>query len=130
MDLGENKMKLTITHGGEWGGLIPDVFRSGKLILHIGDEINIVLKDETLQELIGLMDGETQLLWKKCQKIAKVSDEQDNLMRTFGKIVEGEYQNDDMKTSQKEHLDKIYDAFFEFRNKYWDVSIDAGMHEE
>jgi hypothetical protein len=122
-------MKLTITHGGEWGGLIPDVFRSGKLILHIGDEIEIVLKEETLKELLGLLDAETQALWNKCQKIAKVSDEQEELTRTFGKIVEGEYHSDDMTTNQKEHLDKIYDAFFEFYSKYWNISIDAGFEK-
>jgi hypothetical protein len=122
-------MKLTITHGGEWGGLIPDVFRSGKLILHIGDEIELVLKDETLKELLGLLDAETQALWSKCQKIAKVSDEQEELTRTFGKIVEGEYHSDDMTTNQKEHLDKIYDAFFEFYSKYWNISIDAGFEK-
>jgi hypothetical protein len=116
-------MKLTITHGGEWGGLIPDVFRSGKLILHIGDEIEIVLKDETLKELLGLLDAETQVLWSKCQKIAEVHDEQSDLMRTFGDIVRKEFENDDMRTNQREHLEKIYDAFFEFYNKYWDVSI-------
>jgi len=122
-------MKLTITHGGDWGGLIPDVFRSGKLILHIDDEVQIVLKDETLKELIGLMDDETQNLWHKCQKIANVSDEQDVLMRAFGEIVEGEYAKDDLKTNQREHLEKIYDAFFEFYSKYWNISVDAGFEK-
>lgn len=122
-------MKLTITHGGDWGGLIPDVFRSGKLILHIDDEVQIVLKDETLQELLGLLDKETQELWGKCQKIAKVSDQQDELMRTFGDIVRGEYQTDDMKTNQKEHLEKIYDAFFQFYNKYWNISVDMSFEK-
>jgi len=122
-------MKLTITHGGEWGGLIPDVFRSGKLVLHIGDEIEIVLKDETLKELIGLLDAETQVLWGKCQKIAKVHDEQSDIMRAFGKIVKGEYVKDDFESNQKEHLGKIYDAFYEFNSKYWDISIDAGFEK-
>ena len=122
-------MKLTITHGGEWGGLIPDVFRSGKLILHIGDEIELVLKDETLQELLGLLDKETQGLWSKCQKIAKVHDEQSDLMRTFGEIVKGEYEKDDLESNQKEHLEKIYDAFYEFNSKYWNISIDAGFEK-
>lgn len=120
-------MNITIKQGGDWGGYIPDEVRNGNIVLKIGNEIEITMRDDNLKELIGLTEEKIQSLWERCQKIVRANDKESELMRKFSKVMETAWQETDPSyPPSKEEFDKIMDAFFEFRNAYWNASLEAG----
>jgi len=119
-------MNITIKQGGDWGGYIPDEVRNGNLVIKIGNEIEIIMRDDNLKELIGLTEEKIQSIWQRCQTIVQANDIESELMREFSKVMEAVWQETDPRyPPSKENFDKMIDAFFKFRNAYWEASFKA-----
>lgn len=120
-------MKITIKTGGDWGGYIPDALRNGKLVIGIGDEIEITMQGDNLKELIALTDEAVQKLWGKCEKIVRVHDAQADMMRKFSEVIEqADMEAMSNQAISKKEFEKVMDAFYEFRNSYWNADIETG----
>lgn len=119
-------MNITIKQGGDWGGYIPDEVRNGNLVLKIGNEIEITMREDNLKELIGLTEEKIQSLWERCQTIVRANDIESDLMRKFSEVMETAWKETDPRyPPSKETFDKMIDAFFEFKNGYWEASFKA-----